>query len=75
MEFLKNYISNVKTIGFVETYWSCREKVRQKNKNIIDLDEDIVESPPGDSDKTKRKDQKSVSCIVNMIQKLKKPDK
>lgn len=61
MEFLENYISNAKTIGFDETYWSCREKGRLKNQNIIDLDEDIVESPPGDSDKTKRKEQKSVS--------------
>ena len=63
MEFLENYISNAKTIGFDETYWSCREKVRLKNQNIIDLDEDIVETPPGDLIKLNEKSR-------NRFQKL-----
>ena len=63
MEFLENYISNAKTIGFDETYWSCREKGRLKNQNIIDLNEDIVESPPGDLIKLNEKSR-------NRFQKL-----
>ena len=61
MEYLEKDLRNAKTIGFDETYWSCREKGRLTGDKIIDVDEDVVDAPPDMDGKTKRKEQKSVS--------------